>query len=151
MHGKQLHLFDFKEKKKKEKKYHQLILPLDVFIFGGIIIILFCTYIFSLGVKRGEKIAFLKLKQVKSKIDLKDKNKDLEKKRRYVIQVATYVKEDIALKEAEKLKDKGYPVFISKKGKYIVIFVGEFKNKKEAEENMRILKKRYQDCFMRRL
>ena len=150
MQGKQLHLFDFKEKKRK-KKYYQLTLPLDVCVLGTIIIILLSTYIFSLGVKRGERIAYLKLKEVKSEIGFNSKEEIQEEEESYAIQVATYVKKDVALKEVKRLRDKGYPVFISKKGKYIVIFVGKFENKKEAEKSMRILRKRYQDCFIRRL
>lgn len=70
---------------------------------------------------------------------------------KYIIQVATYLKENMANREAEKLEDSGYPAFVSKKGKFMVIFVGEFNNKEKAEEKMKVLKKKYNDCILRRL
>lgn len=70
---------------------------------------------------------------------------------KYLIQVATYLTEKTAKQEAEKLQNKGYPVVITKKGKFVVIFVGGFKDKEKAKENMKSLKEKYKDCFIRRL
>ena len=53
--------------------------------------------------------------------------------------------------EAEKLKNKGFPVIVTKKGSYVAIFVGEFKTKEEAKEKIPSLKEKYRDCFVRRL
>lgn len=75
-------------------------------------------------------------------------NKNVEK---YIIQVASYLKEGMANNEVKKLENSGYPAFVSKKGKFIVIFVGEFNDKQKAEEKMRSLKKKYNDCILRRL
>lgn len=78
----------------------------------------------------------------------KKDNKDVEK---YIIQVATYLKESTANKEVKKLESSGYPTFASRKGKFIVVFVGEFNDKQKAEEKMKSLKKKYNDCILRRL
>lgn len=67
----------------------------------------------------------------------------------YVIQVGSYVTESAAQREAKKLKDNGYNVDISQKGKYVVIFVGDYKNKQDAQKNVDSLKKRYKDCFIK--
>ncbi|MCM8756447.1 MAG: SPOR domain-containing protein [Candidatus Omnitrophica bacterium] len=69
---------------------------------------------------------------------------------KYIIQVASYLKENVAKKEQEYLEKSGHPVMLSKKGKYIVIYVGEFNTKEEAENTKSILKKRYNDCFVKR-
>jgi uncharacterized protein YlbG (UPF0298 family) len=84
---------------------------------------------------------------------LKEKDNRIieEKMERYIIQVASYSKEIAAYQEAKKLEKRGFPVSVSKKDKYIVIYVGEFKDKKEAERNREILKKNYTDCLIRRL
>ncbi len=71
--------------------------------------------------------------------------------KQYLIQVASYLTMEAAEKEAEKLKKGGYPVKIEQKGKYIVLFVGEFSARNRAEDNLQILRKTYHDCFIRRL
>jgi len=70
---------------------------------------------------------------------------------KYLIQVATFMKENVANKEAKSLEKNGYPVLVAKKGKFIVVFVGNFKGTQEAQKNMKELKKKYKDCFLRRL
>ncbi|MCP4653513.1 MAG: SPOR domain-containing protein [Candidatus Omnitrophica bacterium] len=71
--------------------------------------------------------------------------------KKYSIQVASYVKEKPAYAEAKRLKAKGYPVIVSKKGKYMVIYVGNFADKKKARNSMQSLKKRFKDCILRTL
>lgn len=71
--------------------------------------------------------------------------------KQYIIQVATYLKEDIALAEAKKLKTQGQEVSVSKKGNFSVLFSGGFENREEAQKAMQLLRKRYKDCFIRRL
>ncbi|UCD15595.1 MAG: SPOR domain-containing protein [Candidatus Omnitrophota bacterium] len=90
------------------------------------------------------------------KIALVDKKAPQDKgassvNKQYIIQIATYLKEKIALEEAEKLKEKEYQVSVSKKGDYTVLFVGEFQKREEAQKTMQSLRKRYKDCFIRRL
>lgn len=69
--------------------------------------------------------------------------------KRYAIQVASYNGNEQAQRTAKLLEKKGYPVFVSKKGKYIAVFVGEFTDKGEAQRNERLLKSTYKDCLLR--
>jgi cell division septation protein DedD len=71
--------------------------------------------------------------------------------KRYRIQVASYRENEKALREAKKLEKKGYPVFVSQKGEFVAVFVGEFNNKQEAQKNERLLKETYADCLLRSL
>ncbi len=75
--------------------------------------------------------------------------KELEKG--YIIQVASYLKETIARKETEQLRKSGFSAFLTKKGKYLVIYVGSFPTKKEAEKTKLMLKKRFNDCFIKKI
>lgn len=68
----------------------------------------------------------------------------------FVIQIASYTNEKIAYEELRKIEKNGFPVFLSKINKYWVIFVGKFKDKREAEKSKKILEKKYKDCFIRR-
>ncbi|MBD3264998.1 MAG: hypothetical protein GF375_07835, partial [Candidatus Omnitrophica bacterium] len=54
-------------------------------------------------------------------------------------------------KEADRLKDMGYPASVERKGKYAVVYVGNFDNKKRAKEYLQSLRKTYKDCILRRL
>jgi len=72
-------------------------------------------------------------------------------KQKYNIQVASFHKENAARKEAEQLNEKGYSTSVARKGKYVVIYVGEFDNEGEAKSNFELLQKRYKDCILRQL
>ncbi|RKY27784.1 MAG: hypothetical protein DRP61_03350, partial [Candidatus Omnitrophota bacterium] len=74
-----------------------------------------------------------------------------EKEIFYSIQLATYTKKEIAEAEAKKLKRKGLNPLLLKKGKYLVLCVGKFRTKEEAKNLLANLKKRYTDCFLRKL
>jgi len=69
----------------------------------------------------------------------------------YTIQVACFKKETSAQKEIDVLKKKGLVASILSKGQYLVVCVGNFIQKDEARSLLSELKKRYQDCFIRRL
>ncbi len=83
------------------------------------------------------------------KTSLPQRNKEDKNTKKYVIQVASYLNMQRAQEEAKKLENKGYPVSVSKKGKFIVVLVGEFKDKDEAQKNKRSLKQTYTDCILR--
>ncbi len=80
-----------------------------------------------------------------------ENNEAAEEKGRYNIQVASFLKESTALKEADTLENMGYPVSVAKKGKYAVVYVGSFKSKEEAKSKLKSLKEKYKDCLLRRL
>ena len=69
----------------------------------------------------------------------------------YKIQVATFYKENTANKAVKSLQEEGYPASIAKKGKFVVVYVGNFDNKAKAKEILQSLKKKYKDCILRRL
>jgi cell division protein FtsN len=69
----------------------------------------------------------------------------------YSIQVASYRKNLQAEKEADTLRKKGYLAFVLKKGDYIVVCVGKFKDKTEASQDLNKLKKTYSDSYLRRI
>lgn len=117
---------------------------------------------FSLGVEKGKKTS--QLKNLPSDIATKQENPDtkhtdainfkkeeLPQKQNYVIQLASYKTRSFAQKEAEALKKKGFsPILFSKSG-YTVLCIGNFANKKKAQSILSELKKRYKDCYVRRL
>lgn len=78
----------------------------------------------------------------------KEKQKEINKER-YVIQIASYTNKEAAELEFKKLQKKGYKAFISKKGNFLVLFVGEFSSKIDAEKALRSLKNSYSDCFLK--
>lgn len=69
----------------------------------------------------------------------------------YTIQVATYKSKSFAQKEAERLKNRGFQPLIVSKGTYTELCVGKFLSQSEAKNFIKELKKRYGDCFVRRL
>ena len=81
----------------------------------------------------------------------KTDNKTAVSGKRFIIQVASYADNETAQQEAKKLQKKGYPVFVSKKGKYTAVFVGEFSDKQEAQRNEKLLEQTYGPCVLRTL
>lgn len=69
----------------------------------------------------------------------------------YTIQVASFKQESSAQQEINTLKKKGLVASMLSKGKYLIVCVGNFMQKDEAKRLLSELKKRYQDCFIRRL
>jgi len=78
--------------------------------------------------------------------------KPVEKNNRsgYAIQIATYRSPAYAEKEAKRLKNKGFNTLLLNKGDYILLCVGTFFKRQEAEMVLAHLKKQYGDCFIRR-
>jgi cell division septation protein DedD len=67
----------------------------------------------------------------------------------YGIQIATYVHQSRADREADDLKTKGYPTIVAKKGEFFVVFVGPFTKKEDAGNKLSTLRKKYSDCFIK--
>lgn len=72
-------------------------------------------------------------------------------KNKYVIQLASYSSRNVAEKEARLLRDKGFTPLVLPKGKYTVLYAQGFANKDRAKSVLAELKKRFQDCYVRRL
>jgi len=90
-------------------------------------------------------------KEIKISDENKQKNTEQQsiKKERYIIQIASYTNKERAELELKKLQKKGYNAFISKKGNYLVLFVGEFSSKIDADKSLKSLKSFYHDCFLK--
>mgnify|MGYP001616705161 CR=1 FL=1 len=144
------HLFSF------IRNYEKGILFFICFIITAIVS-------FSLGVEKGKKVIkvnpphpLIRTEKGQSQpVTEKQEGKQLPKVKEYIenytIQVATYQAKTHAQKEAEALRKKGFlPLILSKSG-YTVLCVGNFSNKETAKSSLSELKKRYQDCFIRRL
>lgn len=69
----------------------------------------------------------------------------------YKIQVASFLTINSAKQEASRLKEKGFPVIIDQKGRYSVVYVGNFQNENEAKATQEKLKTTYNDSILRRL
>ncbi|MCF7872948.1 MAG: SPOR domain-containing protein [Candidatus Omnitrophica bacterium] len=176
MRPRQLNLFGVKKDKNKDPEREGIVIPVDTAILLIVVIILLFIIAFSWGVEKGRRLTLkdlsIEIKTQEENIaaedkinnetikeakktdteEIKEKNKIIEAKEPlYGIQVASFRKLSSANQEAEKLRKKGYSVKIKEKGEYSVVYAGKFKDKKEAEENLKKLKKIYKDCIVRRL
>jgi len=126
---------------------------------------------FSLGVEKGKKVSILRNNfQVNRDLSPKSmmapenqaqslptkkeeviKEIPLLEKQNYVIQLASYKARSSAQREMELLKKKGLSASVLPKGSYIVLYVGKFSNRENAQNVLPELKKRYRDCYIRRL
>ena len=70
---------------------------------------------------------------------------------KYTIQVASFKSKGYAQKEVARLAKRGMQATIVRKGNYVVVYVGDFSQKKEADVSLNQLKQTYRDCFIRRL
>ncbi|HOW36013.1 MAG TPA: SPOR domain-containing protein [Candidatus Omnitrophota bacterium] len=69
----------------------------------------------------------------------------------YTIQVASFKSKDYAQKEAGALKKNGYNSLIIPKKNHLIVCVGKFSGKDQAQVVLTQLKKKYKDCMIRRL
>jgi len=140
--------------------YEKTILIIIGFMVIGIIS-------FSLGVEKGKRTELLKVNsrldmavqrpalpapkqevQQKQKADDASAEEDYDS---YTIQVASYKSRAVAQREAEFLKKKGVSTIVLSKGTYTILCVGRFSDKQKAKIFLVELKKKYRDCFIRRL
>lgn len=69
----------------------------------------------------------------------------------FTVQVASFKDRELAQREANVLKKKGYRIFVLPKGSHSIVCVGKFAVKDEATEFSNNLKNHYNDCLVRRL
>ena len=69
----------------------------------------------------------------------------------FTVQVGSYAESTQALKESASLKKKGFNALLVRKGKYMVLCVGNFTSKENAQSVLSQLKRTYGDCYIRRL
>lgn len=120
---------------------------------------------FSLGVEKGKRLA---VSQENLRLDLastpqpnllevQPQKQEIIKPRQnqiseiYTIQVASYKTKSYAQKEAALLKKKGLSALVLSKGAYSILCVGNFSDKQAAKTVLGELKKKYVDCYIRRL
>ena len=135
------------------RNYEKVILIIIGMVITGI-------FSFSLGVERG-KYLVQKYQNVPGvtqsesivapKTQAQPVTSEESLRYNYTIQLASYQNKISAEKEGEALKRKGLSPLVMPKGKYTVLCVGNFADKETARSTLSELKKRYQDCFLRRL
>lgn len=111
---------------------------------------------FFWGVEKGKQLipATAQIKPVTERIKKQSLIKEPVRKdplHNYTIQLASYRSKTSAQKEADALRKKGHLPLILSKGKYSVVCVGNFSDKKMATNLLPEFKKRYRDCFIRSL
>lgn len=77
--------------------------------------------------------------------------KEEKKQKIYNIQVACFYKDQTAQRAAKNLQERGFPVLVKRKGKYAVVYVGGFDDEVEAKSSLKVLRKEYKDCILRKL
>ena len=70
---------------------------------------------------------------------------------KYTIQVASFKTGTYAEKEADQLKKSGHETVLLSKGKHVIVCVGNFTTKQDAQRYLGKLKNKYNDCYIRRL
>ncbi|MBU0549828.1 MAG: SPOR domain-containing protein, partial [Candidatus Omnitrophica bacterium] len=84
-------------------------------------------------------------------ISSREEEKTEEPAKEYTIQVASFKTKTYAQKEAVRLEQKGIKALLMPRGNFVIVCVGNFSQKQEANTSLTELKKIYQDCFIRRL
>ena len=78
--------------------------------------------------------------------------KNQEQEKLFTIQVASFKLEKYANQEADRLRKSGHSdTFVMPKGDYSIVCVGKFMQRDEAKKFSSKLRKRYNDCLVRRL
>ncbi|MGH7198383.1 MAG: SPOR domain-containing protein [Candidatus Omnitrophota bacterium] len=68
----------------------------------------------------------------------------------YTLQLITYRKKDLAENEVEDLRRRGFQAFTAQKGDYYLVCSGQYGSKEEADRDLKALRARYKDCFLKR-
>lgn len=152
----------------KPKKVFTLFFEHLVLVSIGVIMI--AVVAFSLGVEKGKRIAkkegydiSVSVNGVNEKASSKEvehveaapveviEKPQVQLPERYTIQVASFVKKEIADKEASLLKAQGFDGFVLEKGKYSILCIGRFASRDNASKEQKLLRKKYSDCLIRKI
>ncbi|MBN2831548.1 MAG: SPOR domain-containing protein [Candidatus Omnitrophica bacterium] len=125
-------------------KYEKAVLLIIAFLVVGIIS-------YSLGVERGKRNQKQPVIISNEALMPKIETEELAQDSGYTIQVASFKTDSYARKEAAMLKEKGYKASVLHRGEYVIVCVGNFKNKEEAQSLIPELGRYYKDCRIRRL
>ncbi len=68
----------------------------------------------------------------------------------YTIQLATFKKQDMAEREVDTIRKKGFQAFIIASGDYYEVCSGQYVSKEDAGRDKKLFSARYKDCFIRR-
>jgi hypothetical protein len=68
----------------------------------------------------------------------------------YTLQLVTYKKQDLAEREVAALRGRGLYSFIIPSGEYYQVCAGQYSNKEEAKNDLKVLSPKYKGCFLRR-
>lgn len=69
----------------------------------------------------------------------------------YTVQVATFKQKALAEKEMSRLKKLNYNSFSKVKGKFHLVFVGNYSSKEQAGQDLKELRNIYKDCFVKKI
>ena len=127
-------------------------------VLVSIFFMMSCIASFSLGVEKGRREANITKDRGQETVD-KGKMTSIEtietyKKAstdKYVIQLASFRESSPAKEEIATLKKLGYNADMKKSGDYYQVYIGFFDNEKGAQKLRNKLKKRYKDCYIKRL
>lgn len=86
-----------------------------------------------------------------AKVENKEKKAKINPIKPYIVQLACYLHESRANKEKKLLAEQGLSTDTKKSDEYIVLYVGGFKTRDDAEKIKAALRDRYRDCFVKKL
>jgi len=141
-------------------KTFTLVFSYDKLIIAAIVSIGILTIVFALGFEKGKGRAAPapksynepKVPPVSQKPITQTVNEALprDNSKAYTIQVASFKSKETAQQEALKLTKKGFSTTIVGINSFYVVWVGEFSNANEASKTLAVLKKIYNDCYLRK-
>lgn len=135
---------------------NRLSLSYENLIFLAIGFVMCSIIFFSLGVEKGRqdtnrvKSGLKNEKRVKVPA-LKPKKQKAQKQDKYIIQLAAFKEKRSAKKELVQLEKEGYTGSTKRVGAYYQLYVTGFSKKKEAEDALKGLQKKYKDCYVKQL
>ena len=152
--------------RKKLPPHFLFTLSYENVIISIIVLIMLIIVSFSLGIERGKKLldsrAPLRSDAVVVPAPFRAETREpaleeikrpsLKKKTQpYTIQVATFKRKASAEKEMSRLRRLNYDSFFQAKGKFYLVFVGNYATRELAKKDLRELRKIYKDCFIKRV
>lgn len=161
-------------KRSERQKKITLVISREKLIFSVISVILLYVIFFSLGIERGKKIANRSLNSNMHSTAVALQNKNVENQNQkttaeknvsnletttqivpelkefYSIQAAAYSNLSRAEKEASKVRAGGNEAIIDSNGKYHLLLIGKFKDKKDATALKKKLANKYKGCYVRK-
>ena len=165
-------LSGYLSKYSKHRLLPHLRIPTEYIVIAGIGMLVLVIIAYAVGVERGKRVQLARSPERQARKAQVVANKEVitvektvenavkapkpeieppieETESNYMIQIASFKKQDAAKREVEKLERRGHNAAFKRSGSWYLVYTEGYRGMEEAKKAKKELAKYYKDCYIR--